>query len=621
MDKATGMVLCLDLSRRKAELRALPPSYLRDYLGGVGLAARLLFDYCPAGADPLGPENPLIFAASALAGTMVPTANKHAVAARSPLTGFIGDSLSSGAWSLALRRAGPDALVITGAAAELTYLFIDNGTAHFRDARHLAGKGSAETEEAIRREIGDERVRVATIGPGGENLVRYACIGNDVNRQAGRTGMGAVMGAKRLKAVVVRGTGAVPVADLAALEKACSALYKKAQTAATEKYRVLGTPANVLAFNRLGALPTRNFQSSTFEGAEAVSGEHLLNYLCKVVACTGCPIACEHVYQAKDGPYAGIKAQVDYETLYALGPMCGVSYAPAIIKAAELCDHYGIDSISGGVSISWAMECFEKGLLTSKDTEGLELRFGNHEALLKAIEMIGLRRGLGDLLAEGVKRASAKLGKGSEHWAMHAKGLELPGYEPRSLKTQGLGFAVGTRGGCHNRSPAYEVDMSGKVDRFKGERGRGQPTMEQEDFAATIDSLTLCKFLRRCFNDFYAETAQLYTMVTGLQMTPEELKRAGERISNLKKAFNIREGWSRADDTLPPRVLHDPLPDGAGRGSVLSQDELNLMVGDYYEARGWTRDGLIPREKLQKLGLEDVAPQIGAPNAAKIRGL
>lgn len=596
-----GKVLYVDLTTRTTRTEPLAPSFLRKYLGGVGLAVRLLYDNSSPGMEPFSPANPLVFASSGFSGTMVPTAAKHAVATKSPLTGFVGDSLSSSFWSLSLKRAGYDALVITGAAPSLTYLFIDDDIIHFRDAAHLAGKSCGETQQMIRRQIGDDRVRVAAIGQGGENRVRYACISNDFHRQAGRTGAGAVMGSKRLKAIALRGTRSVSVADLPELEKVCRELYRRSQGVGTEKYRVLGTPANVLLLNYLAALPTRNFQQSTFEGAEKVSGEFLYDhYLSKVVACAACPVACEHIYQVKDGLYAGTQVRVDYETLFALGPLCGVDDLPAIIKAAELCNAYGLDSISTGGCIAWAMECFERGLLTRQDTAGVELTFGNSEAVLCMIERIGRREGLGDLLAEGVRKAAGELGQGSSHWAMQVKGLELPGYEPRCLKTLALGLAVGTRGACHNRSTAYEVDLSGRVDRFKGEPGRGRLAMEQEDFAAVLDSLILCKFLRRCFAAFYAEAARLYTLVTGLEMSAAELQITGERITNLKKAFNIREGWQRRDDWLPPRFFRDRLP----TGSIITQEELNLMIDDYYQARGWTREGLIPPQKLQELDLE-----------------
>lgn len=618
-----GRILVINLTTQEVKIEELSPSLLKGYLGGVGLATRLLYQYAPPGADALSPDNPLIFAGSALAGTIIPTSNKHAVATKSPLTGLIGDSISSSFWSLALKRTGFDALVVKGIAESPTYLFIDNDIVHFKRAEHLWGKGSPETEHCIRSDIGDNRVRVASIGPGGENLVRYACITNDSNRQAGRTGTGAVMGSKKLKAIALRGTRPITVSNLDEVERVSIDLIHKAEGPATEKYRVLGTPGNILVLNRLSALPTRNFQQSSFEKAESVSGENLAeHYLTKVMACATCPVACGHIYTVAEGAYSGTQWELDYESLFALGPLCGVDHIPGILKAAELCDYYGIDTISTGGCVAWAMECFEKGLLSGEDTEGIDLKFGNHAALVEVIKKIGDRSGIGNLLADGVSIASSRLGRNSEHWAMHSKGLEFPGYDPRAMKTSALGFAVGLRGACHNRTPAYEVDMSGEVDRFKGELGRGSKTKEKEDFAAVLDSLIICKFIRKCFGDFYSEAAYLYTQATGMDLTPSELAAAGERINNIKKAFNIREGWKPGDDWLPPRLFSDPITDGEGKGTVVTEEELRLMIDDYYKARGWTAEGLIPEEKLRALELEvSISPVKGLEYGTQIYNL
>ncbi|MHB9090800.1 MAG: aldehyde ferredoxin oxidoreductase family protein, partial [Chloroflexota bacterium] len=509
----TGKVLHVDLSSRRTSVQTVEPEFLKTYLGGVGLASRLLFDNTPKGTDPLGPENAIAFAASAFAGTIVPVGTKHGVATKSPLTGFIGDCLASSYWSHTLKRAGYDGIVVVGKADKPTYLFVDDDVVQLRDASHLMGKGCFETEEAIRAELGDESVRVSSIGPAGEKLVRYACIGNDRGRQAGRTGPGAVMGSKNLKAIAVRGTKPIRVADIKGLTEASRGLIKAAQGTATEKYRVLGTVSNVLVLNRIAALPVRNFQQTTWEHADAVSGEYMYSHHReRAMACSGCAIACEQIAGVKDGPYAGARTSIDYESLYALGPNCGIDYFPAIIKAAELCDHYGMDTMSTGVAIAWAMEAFERGLLNEKDTDGLRLTFGNHETAIALIPRIAKREGaMGELLGEGVKRAAAQLGQGSDAFAMHVKGLEMCGYDPRGLKTFALGLAVGTRGGCHNRSGAYEPDMKGLVNRFEADRGRGKLAANAENYAAIFDSLVLCKFIRGCFKDFHAEAENLYT--------------------------------------------------------------------------------------------------------------
>ncbi len=600
-----GKLLEIDLTLKEAKAIPLEEAIFRQYLGGVGLAVWLLFRYAPAGVKPLSPDNPLIFATSPLLGTMTPASGKYAVAAKSPLTGFIGDSLSSGSWALELKQAGFDALVLRGACEEWSYIFIQDGQVHFRDSAALRGLSSPQVDAAIREELGDEAIRVSSIGLAGENLVSYACISNDEGRQAGRTGNGAVMGAKRLKAIAVRGSQRVEVAAPERFGALCERMFIRAQGPLTEKYSVLGTTSNLLVLNRLGALPTRNFQQGTFEGAEAISGEELgRRFLSQVSACLACPVGCDHRYRVPEGEYEGAQIGLDYQTLYALGPACGIDHPSAIIRAAQACDDYGLDTISTGLTVAWAMECYERGIFGRRDAGGLELRFGNHAALVATIERIARRQGLGALLAEGTKRASERIGQGSERWAMQVKGLEMPGYDPRAMKTLALGYAVGTRGACHNRSAGYEVDMSGRVDRFRGGTGRGALAMEQEDFATVLDSVTICKFLRRCFEDFYGELSQLYELGAGIDITPQEIERAGERINNLKKLFNIRQGWQRSDDWLPSRVMEEPLPDGVGRGEVVTAEELAVMIDDYYRARGWTDEGLISEEKLRELGLE-----------------
>lgn len=616
----SGKILHIDLTRRQTRVQTVDAEFLKKYLGGVGLATRLVYDNTPAGCDPLGPDNALCFACSAFAGTTMPVGTKHGVASKSPLTGFIGDSLSGSHFSEALKRAGWDGLVIKGQAPEWTLLFIDDDDVRFLDGSDLLGKGTMATQQAVRERLGDENIRVSSIGPAGERLVRYALIDND-GRQVGRTGNGAVMGSKRLKAIAMRGSHAVTVADPQGLLQETQRLIKVTQGPTTAKYRGLGTPSNVLNMNKLGVLPTRNFSTGVFEHAEDVSGEYLHEHLeVKTVACSGCPIACEHWSKVREGKYKGAIAGIDYEPLFALGPNCGLTSLPPIIKAMQMCDELGLDGMSAGVVVSWAMECYERGILTKEDFGGLEPHFGNDEAELALLEQIAHREGIGDLLAEGVKRASERVGQGSEHFAMHSKGLELPGYDPRGLKTFAMGLAVGTRGACHNRSLVYESDVKGVVDRLTAEPGRGKLARDAENFAAVLDCLVLCKFLRNCFNDFFPDVARLYTMTTGIEITPEELALVGERVWNLKKAFNIREGWTKADDWMPGRILDDPMPEGPSKGAHVPAAELRMMIDDYYAARGWTPEGLIPASKLVALGLEDIAAEIGVADEPALVG-
>jgi aldehyde:ferredoxin oxidoreductase len=612
-----GRVLVVDLTNRSHRWDAVPEAALRSFIGGIGLGTYLLHKYCPPEADPLGPDNPLIFAGTPLVGTRLTTSSKFAVVTKSPLTGFIGDSLSSSFLANELKKTCGDALIITGKSPGPTLLYIRDGRPEFLDAADLMGLGTSGTERAVKQRLGDQRVRVAAIGPAGERMVRYATIANDGGRHAGRCGPGAVMGSKNLKALALRGNQAVPAADPDAIHEYSIDLARRSLGAATEKYRGLGTIANVSVFNRLGTLPTHNFQQSTFSGAEQVSGEHLhQQHMVKSAHCASCTIGCEKILATNDGGVES-RSRLEYESLFALGPLCGVADPNTVIRAAALCDDLGMDTISAGGTIAWAMECSENGVLSAGDFGGMELRFGNDAAVLAALELIGRREGIGDLLAEGSRQAAVQVGQGSEAWAMHVKGLELPGYEPRSLKTMALGLAVTPRGACHNRSSAYEADFSDRVDRLTIDFNRGRITAESEDRSAVLDSLIWCKFLRKAFDDFYGESAWVYSMVTGWDTSSEDLERAGERINNLKKLFNIREGWKRADDTLPPRTLQEALPTGVAAGTTLTQEELDSMIAGYYRARGWTDEGLIPETKLAELGLLDL---LEAPSSASRQG-
>ena len=597
-----GRLLHLDLTSGQSVWREIETFRLRAFLGGIGLGTSLLYDYAPRGVDPFSPENPLIFASAPLVGTGLTTTAKFAVVTKSPLTGFIADSLSSSYFALELKRIGIDALIITGRSSAMSYLSIKNQTVEIRSAEHLRGKSPLEAESVIRAELNWPSARVAAIGRAGENLVRFATISNE-GRHAGRGGVGAVMGSKNLKAIALSGDCRTDVADSGGIEKIAAVLRERSLSSLTDKYREIGTVANLSVFNRLGTLPTRNFQQSTFDDADALSGESLTeNNFSRRHGCAACTIRCERLFKALDGR----DQRMEYETLFALGPLCGIRDPDSVLHAAQLCDVYGLDTISTGGTLAWAMECGEKGLLPDVDKFGL--RFGAAEGVFAAIAAIGERQGIGALLAEGSRRAAMEIGGNSMDWAMHVKGLELPGYEPRSLKTMALGLAVSPRGACHNRSGAYEADFSGEVDRFTTDSRRGSLVAASEDFAATLDSLIICKFLRKCFNDYYEEAAEVLRNVTGWDYTANDIKRAGERIHNLKKLFNIREGWSTDDDWLPGRLLSEALPTGVGAGVRLSPDELRQMIRSYYQARGWDDHGLIPESKLAELNLPHLPP-------------
>lgn len=607
-----GRYLVVDLTTGQARDEALAADILRRVIGGTGLATLLVGRHAPARADPLGPDNALVFANSPLVGTPLTTTSKFAIAAKSPQTGYIGDSLSSSHMAIALKRTGYDAIVLTGRCAVLSALHVSPEGVRLVPASGLAGLDTSKTEGAARRLLGDAKARVAAIGPAGERGVRYATISND-GRHAGRTGTGAVMGSKRLKAMAVRGATDVSAANPAALEGLAGALRARSLGEATAKYRLLGTTANLRLFERLGALPVRNFQTNVYAAAAAVSGERLREtHLRKRTGCAHCTIGCEHIYETRDAASPS-RGRLEYETLYALGPMCGVEAPDAIIRAAGRCDALGIDTISAGVTIAWAMECFERGLLTPSDTGGIDLRFGNATAVLATIDAIGAGEGIGRLLGGGSRLAAKELGHGSDAWAMHVKGLELPGYEPRSLKTMALGLAIGSRGACHNRSSAYEADFSGAVDRLQADVGRGRIAADAEDSAAVLDCLILCKFVRRCLDDLADDAAAMLRGVTGWDWDGPEVRRAAARVTTLKKLFNAREGWCREDDTLPPRLLSEPVADGTTSGTALTREELDVMIAGYYSARGWTADGLVPVDVMHELEMGDLLP--GVPGA------
>ena len=605
-----GRILRIDLSTGKTKVSPLSVEYAKKYIGGIGLGMALLLENSEPGVDPLSPENPLILTTGPFSGTMAPTGgNGHAFVAKSPLTNGVGEAKSHGFFGSELKRAGYDAVIFENKAEKPVYVWIDDDSVQLMDAKHLLGKSPKETEDAIREDLGDYYIRVASIGLAGEKLARVAAIINDTTRAAGRTGMGTVMGSKNLKAIAVRGTKDVSVAKPEEFMEFVKMMHERMKGPATVKYRTLGTPLNVLVHNSLGALPTRNFTNAVFEGAEKVSGEYLNeHFVVKINGCSSCAMRCEHIAVVPEGPYKGTTTRVEYEPLWSFGPHCGVDRMDAILKAMELCNYYGLDSLSTGNIVGFAMDCYEHGILTKEDTDGLELEFGNAEAMVELVHKIGKREGIGDILAEGVKRAAEKIGKGAEKFANHIKGLEMTGYDIRGLKTAALGYAVSFRGADHNRHGAYGLDLKGTVDRFKVEKGRAKLVIDLENLYTIIDSLIICKFSRGTYYEGFKDLAKYYTLVTGIEMTPEELERTGERINNLGRLFNIREGFTRKDDHLPPKIMSTPIPDDTvSKGSYVTQEELDLMLDDYYATRGWTKEGVPTLEKLKELGLEDLA--------------
>lgn len=569
-----GCYLRIDVSDGCVDRVPIPEAILRQFLGGSGLGAWLLLEEGDPAANALAPEAPLVFAFSPLVGSPLTTSAKFAVVSKSPLTERINDSLASSGFAIAGKRCGCDAIVIVGRAAVLSALVVDDGAVTLAAVEELRGATCQVAEAALKERFGRE-YQIASIGPAGENTVRYATISHD-GRHAGRGGSGAVLGSKNIKAMAVRGTRRTEWAHPRQLAEYSKSLSKRSFGPATAKYRELGTAANLLTFNRLGALPTRNFQTGTFDEAVNISPEEIRTTRKRTRAgCVACTIGCEHIYAIDD--QAGVR--LEYESLFALGSLCGIGDPDAVLRASRRCDELGIDTISVGGTIAFAMECVERGVLDEP-----WLTFGSAAALLRAIELVGRREGIGDLLAEGSRRAANAIGHETIRFAPQVKGLEIPGYEPRALQTMALGFAVGARGADHNRSGAYEVDFSDKVDRRHATLEAVHYAIETEDKAALMDSLIICKFLRGVFEDFYAESADMLQRVTGWDATADELHDTARRIVGIKRQFNRLAGWTLEEDTLPDRFLGTPLP--GDPTTAMSREQLEALVAEYHRQRG-----------------------------------
>ena len=569
-----GSYLRIDVSSGAAQNIPLSEKTLRQFIGGSGLGVKLLLDEGAALLDPLAPEAPLVFTFSPLVGSPLTTSAKFAVVSKSPLTERINDSLASSGFAIAGKGCGCDAIMLVGRAPELSVLIIEGNKVRLESAAEYRGATCGKTEAGLRARLG-AHYRVASVGPAAENNVRYSTISHD-GRHAGRGGSGAVLGAKNIKAIAICGTLRTEWSHPDQLTALSKALSQKSFGPATAKYRELGTATNLLTFNRLSALPTRNFQTGSFEEAANISPEQLASVRPKTrKSCVACTIGCEHIYSNGQD-----SVRIEYESLFALGSLCGIGDPDTVLRASQRCDELGLDTISTGGTIAFAMECVSRGWLDEP-----WLTFGSSEALLRAIELIGAREGLGNLLAEGSRRAALVIGHDSIAIAPQVKGLEIPGYEPRALQTMALGFAVGARGADHNRSGAYEVDFSDKVDRRHVTLDAVRHAIETEDKAALMDSLILCKFLRGVFEDFHTEAAEMLHYVTGWDVTADELRETAKRIVAAKRQFNLLAGWTPAEDTLPERFLNTPLP--SDPEASLSRERLDDLVTEYHRQRCW----------------------------------
>ncbi len=607
-----GKVLEVDLSRRKIASQDADPGKQEDFLGGRGLNVSTLYENLPQ-TDPFDAGNVLVFGAGPLVGTIIPANGRYNVSSRSPLTGLLGDANAAGLWAPLLKKIGYDGIVVRGAADRPVYLYVTGNQVEIREAGHLWGRTTSETYSQMKRELG-LNAYILTIGPAGENLVRFASILNDGDRAAGRTGNGAVMGSKKLKAIVLAGRGQVPVADPDRVSAMARKIKAAMEAAPSFKIRSqLGTTLCTLLYNTMGVLPARNHQSGIFPGAEAISGERLKErYVIRPKSCYCCPIHCSRFSEIKQGRFAGTRMEgPEFETICAMGSNLGNDDLEAILYLNRRLNDLGLDSISTGGCIAYAMECFENGLIHRADADGLELSWGNVPAILSLVENIAARRGLGDLLAEGVLRASRKI-KGSDRYAMHVKGMEVPAQEVRGLKGWGLGWAVASRGGDHCRAfPVMETvwppeqalayfGTEKAADRFADE-GKAAMVKWAEDLGAVIDAVGLCKiaYVSMAISPDLIPAA--FEAVTGKEMTLAQMLHAGERINNLERLLNLKLGLSPAQDTLPRRLVEEPLPEGPSRGQVIP---IEKMVQDYYRVRKWDPlTGYPQAEKLRELSL------------------
>jgi aldehyde:ferredoxin oxidoreductase len=618
----TGKILRVNLTNQTAKKEKLPLKVARDFIGGAGFGIKYLYDEVKAGTDPLGPENKLFFAPGPFSGTAVPCASRIAVTGKSPLTGAVGMCLSGGFFPVELKLAGYDMLIIEGKAEKPTYVWIKDGEVRFRDANKLWGTQTSDCQQIIKDDLHDQNVRVACIGPAGERLSKIACIINE-RRAAGRKGLGAVMGAKNLKAIAVRGSGTLDLASPEKFKSARAAMFKamKESPVLYPHFAKEGTPSNVDNTCALGIFPAKNWSATgEFTPVDQIGVEALESRRIGKEHCADCPVGCSQLRLAQAGPYAGIMTEgPEFETLYSLGGETGVDNMDSIIAADRLCDELGLDTISAGVTVGFAMELFEKGIFTTADTGGLELKFGNHQAMISLIRLMAFREGIGDVLSDGVKAAAARIGKGTERYAMHVKGLELPGYDVRGAKAHGLSYATSYTGADHNRGYAFQeifgVPVPYAVDRFSIE-GKGKLTVWNQDVrTATCDCPTMCVFLLDMAMAPRAteSTAAFMEAVTGLSFTSEDVTKVGERINNLARAFNVREGFKRADDTLPERLMTEPLQSGASKGQLIGKEDLKTMLDEYYTVREWDlKTGVPTKKKLLELNLDYVCNELGA---------
>jgi aldehyde:ferredoxin oxidoreductase len=600
-----GRMLVVDLTRGTSRVLPLDEGTARAFLGGNGLAARLLWDYVPAGVDAFDPANAIVFAVGPVTDTTVPGNSRACVAAKSPLTNLFFDSTFGGRFPVTLKRTGFDAVMITGRASAPSYVLVTEAGAEIKPAARLWGQTTRDAVNALVAAEGADADAIA-IGPAGERLVRFAAMAHYwKNREgvSGRGGLGAVLGSKNVKAVVVKGARKTDVADAAALKALLERTREPLKTG-TKALTTFGTPFLVGPINALGGLGAYNLREETFAEARAIGGEEMkAHYHDKDTTCFKCPVACGKQYAITEGEFAGRKAKMpEYETIFALGPMLGIAHPEALILANDLCDLLGMDTISMGVTLAFVAEAIERGWLDPKEL-GVPFGWGDWRGMLALVERTASREGFGDRLAEGAWRLATSLNAEAPNAVYAVKGLELPAHSARALKGLSIGYATATRGGSHHDTRPTPQYAQG-YDR-RGTKDKPAFAVRSQHFTAVGDSLVMCRFTsERGFGLFVDEPyAEMVRAITGWDMTAEELERVGERVINLERLFNVREGVRRADDRLPWKVMHEPIPDGPSAGMYCPPDELSTMLDEYYAIRGWDADGVPTDARRAALGL------------------
>ncbi len=592
-----GKYLEIDLSKERVTDYSLNMSLAEKYIGGKGLGARLLYDNLDAGVNPLGPENIILFMTGPLTGTTVQTSGRWCIVTKSPQTGTFNDSHIGGRFAPKIKRAGFDFLIIRGKADSPCYLLVSDECVDILKADDLWGLGTFETEDKLKaRHPGSE---VASIGPAGENLVSYASIVTGKTHAAGRGGTGAVLGSKNLKAIVAKGETSIETMDSIRFKELTREFSKKVlNDINAQQYREIGTVVWVNMSNYGGFLPTRNYKSGYSESAEAISGERMAEeYVVGHSACYGCNIACGKKTRFTEGKYAGLEVEgPEYETVALLGSNCGIYDMGAIAKSSQICDDLGIDTISAGATISFAMEASERGVLIQDDID--ELMFGNDEAVHKLLHLVAEKQGVGKLLSKGSLAAAEQLGHNSAHYAIQVKGLELAAVEPRGSWSMALAYSTADRGACHQRCWTPTAELKGEIPRFSME-GVPKYVKETQDERAVCGSLVVCDFLPFQI----PEMIEMLNAATGFSFTEDSYLTTGERIWNLTRMFNVREGMDAKDDVLPERFSEEELQDGPAKGQIMTKDTLEKSKAEYYTLRGWDDNGMPTKEKLRLLGL------------------